>query len=161
MGIVEDAIRGSRRFLEDGEVVHGGFVAYGRAHPRIMIGCMAAGPAVGTVVDFPFPPGSHYLPLLVWLPLSWLVGFSVVSRRVVVVTDRSVVVLSAWPVGSVAPRGMVARLPRETSIGPLQGTWARVDLGGHRLWINKALHYRAAILQSAGTAAPDEPRAAR
>ncbi|MFI9829513.1 hypothetical protein ACIHIX_17700 [Streptomyces sp. NPDC051913] len=59
------------------------------------------------------------------------------SRRVVLVTDRAVVVLQYGRFGAVKPTRVLARLPLGTEIGPLSGTWARIELAGEPLWVHR------------------------
>ena len=75
-----------------------------------------------------------------WLfALSWLFAF-LMKYRVVAVTDRNVVLLesSAWK--PAAPKQVVARLPRETRFGTLNGVWAKIDLAGDRYYVHKRFH---------------------
>ncbi|MET7484711.1 hypothetical protein [Streptomyces sp. NPDC005538] len=76
--------------------------------------------------------------------LGGLVGMTVAmaltTRRVVLATDRGLVVLEYGRFGGVKPSGVVARLPKGTGIGTLSGTWARTELAGERLWVHKKWH---------------------
>ncbi|MFC8512397.1 hypothetical protein [Streptomyces sp. NPDC057257] len=62
----------------------------------------------------------------------------------VLVTDRAVVVLEYGRFGGVKPTRVLARLPQGTPIGPMSGTWARIELAGERLWVHKKWHEDAA-----------------
>jgi hypothetical protein len=60
--------------------------------------------------------------------------------RVVVVTDRRILVCRS---GSLLPAGvkaMLRELPRETRIGPATGIWWRCGTLGERLYIHKRFH---------------------
>ena len=75
-----------------------------------------------------------------WLfALSALLGF-LMKYRVVAVTDRSVVLLSASPWVPSKPKELVARLPKSTKIGPVSGVWAKVQLQGEKYYIHKRFH---------------------
>ena len=76
----------------------------------------------------------------------WMVGlggglFIVLlgQPRTIVVTDRAVVVLRQSK-ASLTPKGVLARLPRNTRIGPVSGLWAKTELNGQRLWIHRRFH---------------------
>jgi len=75
-----------------------------------------------------------------WLfALSWLFAFWM-KYRIVVVTDRSVVLLSASPWVPAKPKELVARLPRSTTFGPLEGVWAKTQIQGEKFYIHKRFH---------------------
>ena len=59
--------------------------------------------------------------------------------RDVVVTDRSVVVLRQSKL-TATPKELLARLPRNTAIGPVSGIWAKTTLNGEKLWIHRRFH---------------------
>lgn len=63
-----------------------------------------------------------------------------ISRRVVLLTDRGVVVLEYGRFSGVRPTRLLARLPSGTALGPLSGLWARTELAGERLWIHRRWH---------------------
>ena len=66
-------------------------------------------------------------------------GTLLVHRRIVAVTDRAVLVLEAdW--NGTKPKRVLARLPRETRSGPVNGAWAKTTLGGERLYVNRKFH---------------------
>jgi hypothetical protein len=77
-----------------------------------------------------------------------------VKRRIIVVTDRAVVVLAASPWTGTKPTSVVERLPRQTRLGPLSGVWARLQLGGQKMWVNKRFHKDAAAADAKLTAPP-------
>jgi hypothetical protein len=77
-------------------------------------------------------------------PTPWLMAFLgalamllAVKRRIVVVTDRAIVVLHASAWTGTTPKNLVARLPRQQRIGPLSGVWGKTEIGGERMWIHK------------------------
>jgi hypothetical protein len=76
-----------------------------------------------------------------------------ISRRVVLLTDRGVLVLEYGRFSGVKPTRLLARLPLDTPIGPLSGLWARTELAGERLWVHRRWHGNAT--------APRAPHAGR
>ena len=72
--------------------------------------------------------------------ISWLIILIAGEYFVFVVTDRAVLVLKAskWVPSKV--KGLEARLPRTTPIGPLSGIWGQTHALGKRVWINKRFH---------------------
>ncbi|HTF11644.1 MAG TPA: hypothetical protein VK659_26055 [Asanoa sp.] len=78
-----------------------------------------------------FPAQSGVSP---WLGgLAGLLGQVAVKRRIVAVTDQSIVVLTANFNGT-SPKEVLRRLPRQTTIGPAKGVWARVNVGDEKTW---------------------------
>jgi hypothetical protein len=75
-----------------------------------------------------------------WLVgIAGLLGTLFVRRRIVAATDRSVVVFEAdW--NGTNPQRVLARLPRETKIGPAKGVWATAQLGDEKLYVHKRFH---------------------
>lgn len=63
--------------------------------------------------------------------------------RVVAVTDRSIVVLSAGLWRQSFPKGVVERLPRSTRLGPPSGAlWSRVNLPGtKKTWVHRRFYH--------------------
>ena len=59
---------------------------------------------------------------------------------VFVVTDRAILVLNAakWLPNKV--KGIEARLPRATQIGPVSGMWGKSEGLGKKVWIHKRFH---------------------
>lgn len=78
-------------------------------------------------------------------PTPWLAGaigaliyFFVAKYRVVVVTDRSIVLLNAGAFVPTKPKGVFARLPRNTQLGPYEAkVWGKVVLGDTRHWVHR------------------------
>lgn len=68
------------------------------------------------------------------VPVFWLVFTRLYARRVVMATDRGLVILAGgrW---RYTPSKLLARLPLETRIGPLRGLWLETRLGGRRLFV--------------------------
>jgi hypothetical protein len=83
-----------------------------------------------------FPAQSGTTP---WIANSLgLLGQPLIKRRVIAVTDRSVVVLGAGFGGT--PTEVLHRLPAATRIGPANGVWATIHLAGERIWVHKRFH---------------------
>jgi hypothetical protein len=62
-----------------------------------------------------------------------------VKPRVVAVTDRAIVVMRA-NFNSTSPKTVLARLPRDSRIGPVKGMWAKIKLGGEKLYVGRGWH---------------------
>lgn len=74
-----------------------------------------------------------------------VIAAALTTRRVLIATDRGVVVLEYGRFGGAKPTKVVARLPQGTAIGSLSGTWAQTELAGERLWVHKKWHGDAAV----------------
>ena len=77
---------------------------------------------------------------------SWMLGLGggillllFAKPLVVVVTDRSVVVFRQSKL-TATPKGRLARLPRNTKIGPVKGLWSKVVLNGVQVYIHRRFH---------------------
>jgi hypothetical protein len=109
--------RGLGAFLEPGERVHYAFRA--TAGPRRAI-WLGPTPSNGSAVLF--------APVLLAAARALKV-----MNLVVAVTDRAIVVVRTSQFGE-HPREVVARLPRQTQLGPFEGRgW--ITLGGMRMWV--------------------------
>jgi len=62
------------------------------------------------------------------------------AYRVVVVTDRRILVCKSGRARTTAVKEVVAELPRATRIGPATGIWYKCDALGDRLYIHKRFH---------------------
>ncbi len=82
-----------------------------------------------------------------WAFLTYLIFFAV-KRRIIVVTDRAVVVVKAGAWTGTSAQEVLARLPRSTRFGSLSGLWASVELNGEKQWIHKRFHGDAARADS-------------
>jgi hypothetical protein len=60
--------------------------------------------------------------------------------RIVVVTDRSIVVLRSGMWRPAKPKGLITRSPRPVRIGPASGLWAHVNIAGEQCWVHKRFH---------------------
>jgi len=73
--------------------------------------------------------------------LSWIIIVLFADYRVVVVTDRAILVLSSGKFFPAKPKKLVARLSRGTPLGPVSGAmWARLQLGTDRMWVHRRFH---------------------
>jgi hypothetical protein len=85
-----------------------------------------------------------------WSFLTYLIYFKV-KPRVIVVTDRRILVL---PAGRMVPSKPaagepIAVLPRQTPLGPVSGLWATMNLGGEKLWVHRRFHKDIAAADAA------------
>jgi hypothetical protein len=62
------------------------------------------------------------------------------AYRIVVVTDRRILVCKAGAFRPALGRGIARELPRETRIGEPRGFWWRCDSLGERLYIHRQFH---------------------
>jgi hypothetical protein len=69
----------------------------------------------------------------------WIILFSN-AYRVVVVTDRRILVCSSGRVTMTPVKEVLRELPRNTRIGPPSGLWWRCETLGEKLYINKRFH---------------------
>ncbi len=79
-----------------------------------------------------------------WLangPLGVL-GTLAATRRIIVVTNQAILVVGASKLTGTTPtkRGVIARLPRQTVIGPPKGMWAKVRIGDEKLYVHRRFH---------------------
>ena len=94
--------------------------------------------------------------------ITYLVFF-MVKRRIIVATDRAIVVIKAGAFTGTSAKEVIARLPRATRLGPVSGLWAKVDINGEKNYIHKRFHGDVARADSvavpahAGTGAPLPP----
>jgi hypothetical protein len=145
--------RRAQGFLESGEQIRTAMPAQGGISPWLQTVFFLAG-AIGARFAFAAVGAAGAFDGL-WIVLGAVVGAllanAFISRRVVLVTDRAVVVLEYGRFAvTVKPTRVLARLPLGTGIGPLSGIWARIELGGERLWVHKKWHRNAAAFTSAG-----------
>jgi hypothetical protein len=69
----------------------------------------------------------------------WIVVLSN-AYRVVVVTDRRIMVCQSGRFRMTPVRAVLHELPRYTRIGPANGLWYRTEALGDRLYIHKRFH---------------------
>jgi len=75
-----------------------------------------------------------------WSLISyWIILFKN-AYRVVVVTDRRILVCHSGRFRVTPVTSIVRELPRATKIGPAHGFWYRCDALGERLYIHKRFH---------------------
>jgi hypothetical protein len=70
------------------------------------------------------------------------------SRRVVVVTDKRILVcrVGSWRMFAVA--AILRELPRQTQIGPAKGLYCRTEALGERLYIHRAYFHDITLVDS-------------
>lgn len=69
----------------------------------------------------------------------WIILFTN-AYRVVVVTDRRILVCKSGRFRITPVKAVLRELPRNTRIGPPSGLWWRCETLGERLYINKRFH---------------------
>jgi len=69
----------------------------------------------------------------------WIILFAK-AWRVVVATDRRIVVFQCGRGGMTKIEGITAQTKRDTLIGPPKGLWYRVESLGERLYVHKRFH---------------------
>lgn len=74
----------------------------------------------------------------------WLMGFAggvlvmmFVKRRIVVVTDRRIVILRAGKLSGTYPKEVLGEVPRQTQLGPISGLWSKIMLAGESMWVHR------------------------
>ena len=75
-----------------------------------------------------------------WILVSlWIIVLRK-AYRVVVVTDRRILVCQSGRFRMSPVNGVLRELPRDTRIGPATGLWYRTEALGERLYIGKNFH---------------------
>jgi hypothetical protein len=75
-----------------------------------------------------------------WALLSyWVIVFKN-AYRVVVVTDRRIIVCKSGRLSTTPVNDVVRELPRATRIGAPSGVWFKCDSLGERLYVHKRFH---------------------
>ena len=89
---------------------------------------------IGIAVVIGFGLGAVLRSPLLGLPIFFLVFTRLYARRLILATDRSVVVVGCgrW---RFTPRQVLDRLDLETPIGPLKGLFLNTTLNGRRLYV--------------------------
>jgi Bacterial PH domain len=81
----------------------------------------------------------------------WIIIFSN-AYRVVVVTDRRILVCQAGRLRTTVIKSVLRELPRATQIGPAHGLWYRTDVLGEKVYIHKRFAKDVALADSAPAA---------
>jgi hypothetical protein len=74
--------------------------------------------------------------------VMWLLG-PFAPLRIVVVTDHAILLLRASKLSYARPKALhalVARLPRQTRLGPVRGAWSRIIVGPDELWVPRPFY---------------------
>ncbi|WP_018499977.1 hypothetical protein [Parafrankia discariae] len=105
---------------------------------------LAPGETVRHVFQAQTGPTPYFF-LLTTLIIFWI------DYRIVVVTDQSVLVLRAGKLVATKPKGdaPLARLPRETVLGPVSGLWGTTEATGEKLRVHKRFHKDIAAADAA------------
>ncbi|GAA5155104.1 hypothetical protein GCM10023340_39710 [Nocardioides marinquilinus] len=75
-----------------------------------------------------------------WIMLSALVLLIANRYRVVVATDRRILVLAGTRMSQSKVTGVLAELPRATPIGPPSGLWWKCESLGEPLYVHRRFH---------------------
>ena len=94
---------------------------------------LAPGEAIQAVI--PAQTRSQWFALLSY----WIIILSN-AYRVIVVTDRRILVCRSGRFRMTPVREVLRELPRSTRIGPPKGLWYRCDSLGEKLYINRRFH---------------------
>ena len=81
----------------------------------------------------------------------WIVIFKN-AYRVVVVTDRRILVCRSGRLSTTPVNAVVGEFPRSTRIGPATGVWYKCDTLGVRLYVHKRFHKDVAAADALLTA---------
>ena len=104
----------------------------------------------GEKVQSAFPatagPSPYFLILTGYLLSFWM------KWVVIVVTDRRILLLKTSMSGTTKPKELLATFPRETQLGPVSGTYAKVMLGGTPYRVHRRFHKD---IRSADSVTPD------
>lgn len=120
----------SRPFLEaDEEPRH---VFFGWRGDRTLLYCILIGVTGGFLGSF-----DPAIALAIGLPIVLVLSYFVARYLIVVVTDRSVVLLRAVPLTATRPKALATRVPRDTRLGPVSGLNAKVQVGPQRIWVGR------------------------
>lgn len=92
-----------------------------------------------------------------WMFVTTLIFFAV-KRRIIVATDRAIVVVKAGAMTGTSAKEVLFRLPRATRFGPVSGLWAKLVVNGEQQWVHKRFHGDVARADAgAGMMAPPQP----
>jgi hypothetical protein len=89
-----------------------------------------------------------------WAFLSYWILLFKSSYRVVVVTDRRIVVCQAGRMSVTQIKGVLGEFPRTTQIGPASGIWYKCLTLGDPIYIHKRFHKDVAEADAAAAATP-------
>ena len=77
----------------------------------------------------------------------WIIAFTN-AYRVIVVTDRRIIVTKSGRLSMTPVKEVLRELPRGTKIGPASGLWFKCDTLGEKLYIHKRFHKDVAAADS-------------
>jgi hypothetical protein len=90
------------------------------------------GMLIALAVAFPF---GYFVPPILIVPIYYLVFTGMYPRRIILATDRGVVVIAGRRL-QYEPRAVLDRLDVETPIGPMKGSfWRHVVLNDRRIYV--------------------------
>jgi len=122
------------RFVEPEETIQEAFGAQTRN--QLPLG-LAAPLFLAAVVLDDLPPVARLLMCVAVVAIAaWFLTGN--RYRIIVATDRRLLVLDAGRWTTAAARGLVGEHARDTVLGPPSGwLYHRLDLGGERLWVHR------------------------
>lgn len=112
----------------------------------------------GEKVEAAFPATAGPHPYLFVLT-GYLAAVLLAKYVIVTVTDRRILVLKASMLGTTKPKELLGTFPRDTRLGPLSGTYAKIDLGGTRYYVHRRFHKDVKTADAATPVAPGLARA--
>jgi hypothetical protein len=117
----ENIVTKAKPLLEPGEVV--AHVVRAMDGPPKFLG-LVIGLGIGALTRIP----------LLGILAMWLVFTRLYARRILLATDRNLVVLAGgrW---RFTPKKVLARLDIDTRIGPMKGIWFQTTIAGRKLYI--------------------------
>lgn len=99
-----------------------------------------------------------------WLFFGALLGLGalfvwwLMRPLIIAVTDQRLVILRGSRFRPSFPKEVIARLPRQTRLGPTKGRlWARVDVAGQRVWIHRRFFAQVREADAPLLVPPSEP----
>ncbi|OAA24368.1 hypothetical protein UG55_103012 [Frankia sp. EI5c] len=126
-------------FLVPGERVQQAFPA--QAGPSFAPGLLMILGSLPTLLVGHLFPDLYFLGfgvLVVCYAAALVILLVSVENRIVAVTDQGILVLAAGPFSPFTPKWQapLARLPRQTALGPVRGLWGTSRLAGEKLRVS-------------------------
>ncbi len=110
MAIRDKLVKSVQPYLEPGETVQAAFPATAGPHPYLFV-------------------LTGYLLAAIWA-----------KYVIIAVTDRRILVLKASMLATPKPKELLGTFPRETQLGPVSGTYAKIHLGGTPYYVHRRFH---------------------
>ena len=84
-----------------------------------------------------------------WFLITFLILLFTNAYRVIVVTDRRILVCRSGRLTTTPVKEVLRELPRSTQIGPATGLWHRSETLGEKMYIHKRFHKDVAAADAA------------